>query len=177
MAIAPERTITIEPMRKRHVRAVLALEEQVYPRPWTAALFQSELALSETRFYVVAKSGRGLVGYAGLMMSLGDGHITTIAVEPTRHREGIGTRLLLVLTRAAIERGAEALTLEVRLSNQAAHGLYRRFGFAPVGVRAGYYQDPPSPTSDGGPEDALIMWAHGVATPEYAGLLAALERR
>jgi ribosomal-protein-alanine N-acetyltransferase len=173
MAIAPQRSvaITIEPMRKRHVRAVLAIEDQVYPRPWTAALFQSELALTETRMYVVAKSGRDVVGYAGLMMSLTDGHITTLAVDPARHRERIATQLMLVVARSAVERGATALTLEVRLSNRAAQGLYRRFGFAPVGVRTGYYQDPPGTSGDASREDALVMWAHDVATPAYTDLL------
>lgn len=165
--------ITIEPMRKRHLRGVLAIEAQVYPRPWTMALFQSELALTETRTYVVARDGRKVVGYGGLMMSVTDGHITTLAVDPERHREHIGTRLLAVLARAAVARGATALTLEVRLSNRAAQGLYRRFGFAPVGVRAGYYQD--LAAADGTREDALIMWAHDVAHADYRTLLDQLD--
>ena len=40
-------TVVITPMRRRHVRSVLRIEEQVYPRPWTSALFLSELALLE----------------------------------------------------------------------------------------------------------------------------------
>jgi ribosomal-protein-alanine N-acetyltransferase len=175
MALAPERhgltEVEIEPMRRRHIRSVLAIETRVYPRPWTAPLFQSELALSETRCYVIAKIGRELVGYGGVMMSLRDGHITTIAVDPSQRRKGIATRLLLALVRAALARDAEALTLEVRLSNRAAQELYRRFGFAPVGVRKGYYQDHDEI------EDALIMWAHDIRAPEYEALLQQLERR
>jgi ribosomal-protein-alanine N-acetyltransferase len=173
MAVAAEALdpIVVEPMRKRHIKAVLDIESRVYPRPWTAALFQSELALTETRTYLVALRGRAVVGYAGLMMSLTDGHITTIAVDPDRQRAGVGRRLMLVLARAALAAGAEALTLEVRLANKPAQELYRRFGFAPVGVRKGYYDFPE------GREDALIMWAHDVATPEYRDLLDQLERR
>ena len=48
-----------------------------------------------------------------------DGHVTTIAVDPAWHRHGIGTRLLVALGAEAIARGAQALTLEVRLSNWA----------------------------------------------------------
>lgn len=162
--------VVIEPMRRKHVKAVQAIELQVYPRPWSVALFQSELALRETRAYFVARIGREVVGYAGLMMTMSDGHITTIAVDPRRQREGIGVRLLLVVAREARARNAEALTLEVRLSNRAAQALYRKFGFAPVGVRTGYYQD------SAGTEDALIMWAHGVDSDDYARLLDALER-
>ena len=102
------------------------------------------------------------------MMSLGDGHVTTIAVDPEWQREGVGTRLLLALAREAIARGATALTLEVRLSHRRAQRLYQRFGFTAVGVRKGYYADTG--------EDALIMWAHEVDQPEFAALLDRLDR-
>jgi ribosomal-protein-alanine N-acetyltransferase len=161
-------TVAIQPMRRRHVRSVLRIEQQVYPRPWSSSLFLSELALRATRAYYVARVGRELVGYAGLMMTLDEGHVTTIAVDPRRHRSKIGTRLLLVLARDAIARGATALTLEVRMSNTAAQDMYRRFGFEPVGVRKNYYQEVN--------EDALVMWANDVDQPAYAELLASIER-
>ncbi len=171
MAALPEPAepvVHILPMRRRHVRQVLRIEQQVYPRPWSASLFHSELALRSTRAYYVARIGREVVGYAGLMMTVDDGHVTTIAVDPEWHRHKIGTRLLLVLAREAIERGATSLTLEVRMSNRGAQELYRRFGFAPVGVRKNYYQEVN--------EDALVMWAHEVNRPEYSALLDAIER-
>jgi ribosomal-protein-alanine N-acetyltransferase len=139
----------------------------VYPRPWSHSLFSSELALRSSRSYVVAKIGRDVVGYAGLMMSLTDGHVTTIAVDPPWHRRGVGMRLLLALAREAIARGAHALTLEVRLSNRGAQEMYKRFGFTAVGVRKGYYADTG--------EDALIMWAYAVDEPAYTRLLDGIE--
>ena len=161
-------SVTIQPMRRRHIRAVLRIEQQVYPRPWSSSLFLSELALRATRAYYVARVGRELVGYAGLMMTLDEGHVTTIAVDPRRHRAKIGTRLLLVLARDAIARGATALTLEVRMSNTGAQDMYRRFGFEPVGVRKNYYQEVN--------EDAMVMWVREVDQPEYAALLDSIER-
>jgi [ribosomal protein S18]-alanine N-acetyltransferase len=161
--------VHLVPMRRRHLRSVVRIEAQVYPRPWTQSLFVSELALRSTRAYFVAKVGREVVGYGGVMLSLNDGHITTIAVDPGWHRHSIGTRLLLALAREAIERNATALTLEVRLSNRAAQEMYRRFGFMPVGVRKGYYADTG--------EDALVMWAYEVREPAYARLLDGLDRR
>jgi ribosomal-protein-alanine N-acetyltransferase len=161
-------TVEISPMRRRHVRSVLRIEQQVYPRPWSHSLFLSELALRATRSYFVARVGRDVVGYAGLMMTAEDGHITTIAVHPRWHRHKIATRLMLALAREGLLRSAQNLTLEVRTSNLAAQHLYRRFGFAPVGVRKNYYQE----TN----EDALVMWVHAVDKPEYAALLDSIER-
>jgi ribosomal-protein-alanine N-acetyltransferase len=171
-----ELTVHVTPMKRRHVRGVLRIEEQVYPRPWTQSLFLSELALRTTRAYFVARIGREVVGYAGLMMSAEDGHITTIAVEPQWQRQRIATRLMLALAREGLHREAQNLTLEVRLSNLAAQHLYRRFGFAPVGVRKNYYQDGHSPGSVPGGEDALVMWVHEVHTADYGALLASIER-
>ncbi len=160
--------VHVAPMRRRHLRSVVRIEQQVYPRPWTHSLFVSELALRSSRAYLVAKVGRDVVGYAGLMMSLTDGHVTTIAVDPSWQRQGIGARLLLALSCEAIERGASAMTLEVRLSNHGAQDLYKRFGFAAAGVRKGYYAD-----TD---EDALVMWVHEVHEPPYQHLLEGIER-
>jgi ribosomal-protein-alanine N-acetyltransferase len=168
MTVTQPLVVYVVPMRRRHLRSVLRIEGLVYPRPWSHSLFLSELALRGSRAYFVARVGRDIVGYAGLMLSGEDAHITTIAVDPERHRSKIGTRLILVLVREALARGAHNMTLEVRLSNHAAQDLYRRFGFGPVGVRKNYYQE----TN----EDALVMWAHQIDTADYAALLAALER-
>jgi ribosomal-protein-alanine N-acetyltransferase len=158
--------LVIGPMRRRHLRGVLRIEQQVYPRPWSLGLFMSELGYGESRVYVTARLGTTVVGYGGLMLVADDGHITTLAVDPRWHRNHIGTRLLDTLARAAIERGARNLTLEVRVGNEAAQGLYRAFGFAPAGIRKGYYVE--------SNEDALIMWANDVDTDEYGRRLDAL---
>src|SRR4051794_33117897 len=118
--------VTLVPMRRRHLRSVLRIEAQVYPRPWSLSLFMSELALRSTRVYMVARIDGVAVGYCGLMLSGEDAHITTIAVDPMWHRHGIATRLLLHMARTAVDRGARHLTLEVRVSNTGAQALYER---------------------------------------------------
>ncbi len=167
MTVTAPMLVHVVPMRRRHVRSILRIEEQVYPRPWSMSLFLSEMALRATRAYFVARVGRDVVGYAGLMMTGEDGHVTTIAVDPRWQRHKIGTRLMLALAREALARGARNLTLEVRLSNRAAQDLYRQFEFAPVGVRKNYYHE----TN----EDALVMWSHNVDADEYRDLLDRLE--
>jgi ribosomal-protein-alanine N-acetyltransferase len=146
--------VTITPMRRRHLRNVLRIEALVYPRPWSLGLFMSELALKATRAYLVAKVGTEVVGYAGLMVTGSDGHVTTVAVDPEWHRNDIGKRLMLGLSTAAAQRGCTGLTLEVRVSNTGAQELYRAFGFAPAGIRRNYYTE--------SNEDAIVMWAHDI---------------
>ena len=162
-----ELVVHVVAMRRRHLRAVLRIEAQVYARPWSLSLFVSELALRTSRAYYVARVGGVLCGYAGLMVTGEDGHVTTLAVDPSWHRRKIGTRLLLVQAREAIRRGATSLTLEVRVGNTGAQGMYRRFGFRPAGIRKNYYVE----TN----EDALVMWAHDIETPDYRRRLAEIE--
>jgi ribosomal-protein-alanine N-acetyltransferase len=161
--------VTVMPMRRRHLRSVLRIEAQVYPRPWSLGLFMSELALRTTRVYLVAKVGGQVVGYAGLMVTGSDGHVTTIAVDPVWQRQMIGTRLLLGLSTAAMERGCTGLTLEVRTGNEGAQAMYREFGFAPAGIRKNYYTE----TN----EDAIVMWAHDVDLPAHRARLDAIAER
>ena len=165
--IPDELEVRIVAMRRRHLRAVLRIESQVYPRPWSLALFMSELGLRSSRCYVVARVGGSVVGYAGLMLTGDDAHVTTIAVDSAWHRHKIGTRLLAFMAHESLRRGARNLTLEVRVSNEPAQGMYRQFGFKPAGIRKGYYQE----TN----EDALVMWAEDIDTPEYAERLARIE--
>jgi ribosomal-protein-alanine N-acetyltransferase len=162
-----ELEVHLVPMRRRHLRSVLRIEAQVYPRPWSLSLFMSELALRSSRAYYVARVSGIVVGYAGLMLTGEDAHVTTIAVDPSWHRHKVGTRLLMNLAREARRRQAKHLTLEVRVSNHGAQELYRKFGFRPAGIRKNYYVE----TN----EDALVMWAHDVDTPEYRRRLAEIE--
>src|SRR5213082_4220425 len=98
--------VHLVPMRRRHLRSVLRIESQVYPRPWSLSLFMSELALRSSRAYYVARVGGLVVGYSGLMLTGDDAHVTTIAVDPTWHRHKIGTRMLLNFAREARRRNA-----------------------------------------------------------------------
>lgn len=151
-------------MKRRHLRGVMAIERQVYPRPWSPNLFLSEMAETGNRCYIVARIDREVVGYGGLICYGDEAHVTNIAVDPLQHRHKIGTRLLHDLILAAIDMGAEALSLEVRVSNWGAQRMYGRFGFRPVGVRKNYYQEIN--------EDALIMWVDDIRSPEFDRRLA-----
>jgi [ribosomal protein S18]-alanine N-acetyltransferase len=152
--------LTVGPLRRRHLHDVMPIEQQVYPRPWSPAVFHSEIDLSREgqRLYLVAHRGAELVGYAGLMFIVDDGHVSNIAVHPDHRREGVASRLLAELAWAAIDRSCTALTLEVRHSNEGAQALYRRFGFVPAGVRVKYYENT---------DDAIVMWCHDIDEPAF----------
>jgi [ribosomal protein S18]-alanine N-acetyltransferase len=155
--------LEITRMRRRHLKGVMAIERQVYPRPWSPNLFLSEMSELRNRTYLVARIGKDVVGYGGIMCYGDEAHVTTIAVDPEHHRRKIGTRIMYELVQEAIRLGARAVSLEVRVSNWGAQRLYSRFGFRPVGIRKNYYQE----TS----EDAVVMWVDSIRSPDYRSQL------
>jgi [ribosomal protein S18]-alanine N-acetyltransferase len=162
------RDIEFTRMRRRHLRRVLSIESSVYPRPWSASLFLSELAQKTTRSYVVAKHDGEVVGYAGMMFAAHEAHVTNIAVDPDFHGYRVGTRLLLMIITEALARGSHTLSLEVRVSNQIARTMYEKFGFETVGRRKGYYIE----TN----EDAYVMTVDDALSTEYRLLLQSIRK-
>ena len=146
---------TIRPMTLEDLGAVVELEKENQPRPWSERVFRDELA-AENRTYVVATDD-SVVGFGGVMVIGDEGHVTNLLVNPDHRGSGIGRSLMVALIEAAIGNGACHLTLEVRKQNEAARALYSGLGLAPVGVRPRYYGD----------DDALILWAHDIDQPEY----------
>ena len=161
--------LMIQPMRRRHIRPALVIEEQCYPKPWTAGVFGSEIDLARRgmRYYAVLTDDDQVVGYGGLMFAPDEAHITNIAIHPDRRRGGLGRVVLRHLIDVARKQECDALTLEVRVSNTAAQNLYRSFGFAPVGVRQRYYENS---------EDALVMWAHDIRGEGFSRRLDDVSR-
>ncbi len=158
-------TVAIRPMSRSDIPAVAELEAEVYDQPWAPRVFFDELAM-ENRRYLVATDDSGLVlGYCGLLIVEEDAHVTTIAVAPRSRGHHLGTRLMLEMVDAALGAETRHLTLEVRVSNDAAQKLYERFGFQPVGRRKNYYED----------EDALVMWATDIDTDEYQDRVQAIR--
>ena len=60
---------------------------------------------------------------------------------------GIGTKLMAYLINEAINLHVVNITLEVRVSNEIARNLYKKFGFHEVALRKFYYGD----------EDGILM--------------------
>lgn len=142
--------------------AILEIENVSYPRPWSERLFLSEFKNEMGILYGYREEGR-LLGYIFSWMLFEDVHINNVAVSPEARGRGIGGRLLQEVIDEACRRGGCRAMLEVRPSNMKALGLYAKFGFKPVSVREGYYEDTG--------EDALVLIAE-IGTVSSAGSIA-----
>ena len=146
----PER-LALRPMAADDVDEVYALECSVFPHPWSRANFMDSLA-SGYDAWVVRDDGGALVGYFLLMYALDEAHLLDVAVEGRHHGAGLGRFLLDRIAARARSQGMASILLEVRPSNERALHVYRRYGYAEIGRRKGYY-----PAHEGRREDAIVM--------------------
>jgi len=145
-------SVAFRQMREEDLNQIMEIERKSFATPWTYDAFYNELHTNQFAHYVVAEVDQEIIGYCGLWVIIDEGHITNIAILPEYRGNGLGEKLLLAVMDTARELGAETLTLEVRVSNDVAKGLYRKLGFQDGGIRKSYYTD--------NYEDALVMWVN-----------------
>lgn len=139
--------LVLEPMRVADVEEVTALDRLCFPEEaWPAALYRSELGDELHCLYLVVRIADdhrpgSVVANAGCRLYGDQAQITTIATHPEWRRHRIAEWLLLHLLRAVRDAGVTTVTLEVRESNAAAQGLYRKHGFVVADRVTGYYED------------------------------------
>jgi ribosomal-protein-alanine N-acetyltransferase len=149
MSVRKPPVLTFVPLAEEHLTAILAIEVEAYPEPWSRGMFYDELRNNRSYFFVALDSAGTVTGYAGFWLVLDEAHVTSVAVRSDERGRGAGREILAYLLARAQEAGARMATLEVRESNEAARALYADFGFLDVGRRKGYY-----PSTN---EDAVLM--------------------
>jgi ribosomal-protein-alanine N-acetyltransferase len=190
----PERLpYIVEPMTLADIDWVMGIERASFPLPWSARAYRYEVAENKHSTMLVVRPAAGpagplkrlahqalahhlglakprpLLGYAGSWLLVDEAHICTIAVHPEWRGQGLGELLLLSLLERAWELDALRATLEVRVSNRVALGLYQKYGFEIVSRRKRYYTD--------NNEDAYIMSTPPFETPEYQEHLSRCRSR
>jgi len=163
-----ETSPTFRLMREEDLAQVMEINELVYPTVWSVSFFKQQLRQTDSRVNIVFELEGKIVGHGALMKVADEAHIISLVVHPSHQKKGLGSSLLAVLCHHAVNMGMKSMTLEVRASNDPAIGLYKKFGFAPVGFRTNYY-------SDTG-EDALIMWIHDIDDSEFLTTIKSKQR-
>ncbi|WP_342515203.1 ribosomal protein S18-alanine N-acetyltransferase [Sporosarcina sp. FSL K6-1522] len=137
-------------MTEADIPSVVTIEEESFATPWTAEAFEQEMTGNDHAHYIVAVHEDEVIGHFGMWIVLDECHITNIAVRVHMRGNGIGEGLLREAIAYCKEMNVRLMTLEVRMTNQTAQNLYRKFGFQDGGIRKNYYTDDH--------EDALVMW-------------------
>ncbi len=139
-------------MTVKDIDEVEEIEQACFATPWSKESFYNEVAVNHFAKYLVLELNGRVIGYCGLWIIIDEGHISNIAILPEYRGMNFGETLLRYAMALARGQGANTVSLEVRTSNIAAQGLYRKLGFQEGGIRKNYYTD--------NNEDALVMWVN-----------------
>ena len=140
--------LTDREVKMEDLDRVSALEASVFFFFFSREGFAASLSGPDGMFLIVEEE-ETVIGYCGMIVSVEEGEITNVAVDPAARRKGAGDMLIREAIRRAQAKGIGRIVLEVRVSNHAAIHLYEKNGFVTVGTRKGFYEKPR--------EDALVM--------------------
>ena len=147
----PGSEFTLTPMAAGDLDQVVEIESASFTNPWTREMFAGEIGRGAvSRCWVIKDRSARVAGYCLGWLVAGELHISNLAVAPVHRRRGVGRQMLACVLAEVEAEGAEAATLEVRASNQAAINLYLGLGFRVLATRRHYYTEPV--------EDALVLW-------------------
>jgi ribosomal-protein-alanine N-acetyltransferase len=128
----------------------MQIEQAAYAFPWSRGIFEDCMRVGyDCRGIQV---GSLLAGYSVQTQVAGECHLLNLCVDPLWQRRHLGSILLEQCIRTAIDSNCESMFLEVRPSNRAGIGLYRKRGFQVIGERPDYYR------AERGREKAYIMF-------------------
>ena len=148
-------------MRPGDIAQVLFIDNQSFSPPWSARSYSYEISESSYSHMVVLTDGHEqtptgwrrwlnglgnshsdgtILGYGGLWHIADEGHISTIASHPSHRGNGYGEIVLAAMLHRAITLKSNYVVLEVRVSNDVAQNMYRKYEFEIVGTKQNYYR-------------------------------------
>ncbi len=151
--------------REDDIETIQELEREAFGLTWDRATFVKELSRENGCTVVTEEEGRP-VGATLLVWAADEVQLNSIVLDKAWRGRGLSSGFLGGLMSWCQGRGLSWMTLEVKWHNQAAHALYRKFGFVTTACRPAYY-------SDG--QDARLMWAGHLNSPRYKDLLSRYE--
>lgn len=131
----------------QYLPAILAIEREAYPDPWSERMFRQEIEQQASHFYVMLHEGE-VAGYVGFWLVVDEAHITSVTVRGDCRGRGLGRCAMEFILARARHLGVKQVTLEVRTSNVRAQNLYTSLGFETLYRRREYYNNR---------EDAFVM--------------------
>ena len=131
----------IRPMTRNDCEQVAAIEAESFSLPWSLTAFTDTVEKENFRYFVAEEDGE-ILGYCGFLFVLDEAEIPNVCVKASARKQGVGKRMMNVLTEEAKKLGIATLFLEVVESNTAARTLYTSLGFEEDGIRKNFYDQP-----------------------------------
>lgn len=130
--------------------AIVELEKDLFKKgAWSKDNFLYELNENPYSNLWVIELDCQIIGYGGLWILFEQAQVTTLGIHDSYQGKGYARKLMDCMVSEAEKHACDSISLEVRVSNERALDLYRKYGFEISTIRENYYQDPL--------EDAYLM--------------------
>jgi ribosomal-protein-alanine N-acetyltransferase len=136
--------------------AIAALHKASFAKGWSEDDIANMLKEKDT-FAIINAAKTGMII---CKIAADEAEIYTICVHPDARGKGIGSALLTKALDIARGKGVRAMFLEVDATNTAALNLYKKAGFAKIGIRKAYYHHEVEEGKEGkaaAPTDAMVL--------------------
>ncbi len=140
--------LTVSLFEKEDISALVQIEKEEFSTPFKEKDFL-DIYDSEISSVLVAKIDGVVAGYVSFTVIIDECQIINFATKNEFKRQGVGKRVMEALLDYGKEHGVIKYFLEVRVSNEGAISLYKKYGFVPVGISKNHFSLPR--------EDAILM--------------------
>lgn len=135
-------------MELNDLDSVMEIENEAFSDHWNRSAYEYELKENEFSHFLVFQQENQIIGIIGYYILFDDAQVTTIATRKEYRHQHIALQLMEAMIQDCEDKQCSMISLEVRVSNQAAIKLYEKLGFITVNTRKQYYEDQ---------EDAYLM--------------------
>ena len=140
--------LTVSLFEKEDILALAQIEKEEFSTPFKEKDFL-DIYDSEISNVLVAKIGGVVVGYVSFTVIIDECQIINFATKNEFKRQGVGKNVMEALLDYGKTKGVTKYFLEVRVTNEGAISLYKKYGFVPVGISKNHFSLPR--------EDAILM--------------------
>jgi len=137
------REMSLRPGTREDLSAVLEIERESHPEPWTEAHFNQDLSLPYSRFLVLTddETDSIVLGYIVYWLQAEGASLLNLTVAPKWRGLGLSRILVSAMVNETVREEIPRVILEVRESNQRAIQAYEKFGFKKTHERKAFYSN------------------------------------
>ncbi len=129
------------------IEDIIVLENSCFKSPLTYSFIHQDITTNQFSRYLIYKENGVVKGYIGFWLT-DIANILNICVKEEYRGNYIGDALLKECINIVSDNNIKEISLDVRVSNNKAISLYKKYGFKEALVRKKYYENQ---------EDAIVM--------------------
>jgi ribosomal-protein-alanine N-acetyltransferase len=157
--------LIIDKMSKKDIDPILKIEQASFHHPWSRISFLNELSNKYSHNSVLKLENSletyQIIAYLCFRVIIDEIHVLKIAVHQEQRCKGFACKLLDHCLFDFCDQPVKSATLEVRESNAAGLGLYKKTGFVIEAQIPNYYPDTR--------EDMILMRKHFLKEEDLYG--------